>query len=423
MSYYGGDDRPRRARSTRERSRRDDNDGTVYDENVRDTRIIKRRDDSVSSVEEVNRDFEPGGGYYRETTVRKSGHRPIRTKSDDDRWFDDRYDDSTYVSRRRRDDDYTVATGRSRKDRDYDKRRRSRRRDDSYDSYSSRSRTPPKKERRKSTTEEVLGSLGLGGLAGAVLGKNRDRSRSSERSRHRSRSRAGGRRHSSSDTSKRRSKSRGKIRNEQVSQAIKAAVLAGAGEAFRSRKEPGSWGGDKGKRILTAALAAGGVDGLISNKDDPHHHNKRDIVGSAIAGLATNRIVNGPRSKSRGRGGSDDRRGRSQSRGGIGDLAAGGVVAATAKKVYDSMRSRSRGRARSRSSSYDSRYDSPPRQKRSRSVSRVAAKGLAALGLKDAADKVDPERRASSRHYDDYYDDGRSSRNGGYYNDSRDFRR
>lgn len=297
---------------------------------------------------------------------------------------------------------------------------RSRRRDDSYDSYSSRSRTPPKKERRKSTTEEVLGSLGLGGLAGAVLGKNRDRSRSSERSRHRSRSRAGGRRHSSSDTSKRRSKSRGKIRNEQVSQAIKAAVLAGAGEAFRSRKEPGSWGGDKGKRILTAALAAGGVDGLISNKDDPHHHNKRDIVGSAIAGLATNRIVNGPRSKSRGRGGSDDRRGRSQSRGGIGDLAAGGVVAATAKKVYDSMRSRSRGRARSRSSSYDSRYDSPPRQKRSRSVSRVAAKGLAALGLKDAADKVDPERRASSRHYDDYYDDGRSSRNGGYYNDSRD---
>ncbi|KAK5231955.1 hypothetical protein LTR47_007088 [Exophiala xenobiotica] len=420
MSYYGGDDRPRRAKSTRERSRRDDYDGgTVYDENVRDTRIVRRRDDSVSSVEEVNRDFEPGGGYYRETTVRKSGHRPVRTKSDDDRWFDDRYDDSTLVSRRRRDDDYTVAAGRSRKDRDYDKRRRSRRRDDSYDS-SSRSRTPPKKERRKSTTEEVLGALGLGGLAGQVLGKNRDRSRSSERSRHRSRSRAGGRRHSSSDTSRRRSKSRGKLRNEQVSQAIKAAVLAGAGEAFRSRKEPGSWGGDKGKRILTAALAAGGVDGLISNKNDPNHHNKRDIVGSALAGLATNRIVNGPRSKSRGRGGSSDRRGRSESRGGIADLAAGGVVAATAKKVYDSMRSRSRGRARSRSSSYDSRYDSPPRQKRSRSVSRVAAKGLAALGLKDTADKVDPDRRASSRHYDDYYDDGRSSRNGGYYNDSRD---
>ncbi|KIW37804.1 uncharacterized protein PV06_09793 [Exophiala oligosperma] len=425
MSYYGGDDRPRRAKSTRERSRRDDYDGgTSYDENVRDTRIVRRRDDSVSSVEEVSRgDFEPGGAYYRETTVRKSGHRPVRTKSDDDRWYDDRYyDDSTYVSRRKRDDEYTVSGGRSRRGRDYDDRHRSRRRDDSYDSYSSRSRTPEKKkERRKSTTEEVLGSLGLGGLAGAVLGKSRDRSRDSDRSRHRSRSRAGGRRRSSSETSRHRSKSRGKgTKNEQYSQAIKAAVLAGASEAFRSRKEPGGWGGNKGKRVLTAALAAGGVDGLISNKDDPHHHNKRDIVGSAIAGLATNRIINGSRSKSRGRGGSPDSRGRSQSRGGFGDLAAGGVVAATAKKVYDSVRSRSRGRARSRDSSYDSRYDSPPRQKRSRSVSRVAAKGLAALGLKDAADKVDPERRSSSRHYDDYYDDGRSSRNGGYYNDSRD---
>lgn len=270
----------------------------------------------------------------------------------------------------------------------------------------------------------MLGSLGLGGLAGAVLGKSRDRSRDrdSDRSRHRSRSRAGGRRRSSSEASRHRSKSRGKgSKNEQYSQAIKAAVLAGASEAFRSRKEPGGWGGNKGKRVLTAALAAGGVDGLISNKDDPHHHNKRDIVGSAIAGLATNRIINGSRSKSRGRAGSPDSRGRSQSRGGFGDLAAGGVVAATAKKVYDSVRSRSRGRARSRDSSYDSRYESPPRQKRSRSVSRVAAKGLAALGLKDAAEKIDPERRSSSRHYDDYYDDGRSSRNGGYYNnDSRD---
>ncbi|KAK4943886.1 hypothetical protein LTR10_016602 [Elasticomyces elasticus] len=425
MSYYDDDRAPRRQKSTRERARRDDYDGgTVYDENVRDTRIVKRRDDSVSSVEEVSRDFAPGdrgGPYYRETTVRKSGHRPVRTKSDDDRWYDDRYDDSTYVSRRRHDDDQTVAgaRGRREKDRGEDRgnRRRSRRRDDSYSSYSSRSRTPPKKERRKSTTEEVLGSLGLGGVAGALLGKNRDRSASSGRSRQRSRSRAGGRRRSSSGRSTRRSKSKGKITNEQVSQALKAAVLAGATEAFRSRKEPGGWGADKGKRVLTAALAAGGVDGLISNKDNPDHHNKRDILGSAIAGLATTRIINGPRSKSRGRG-SQDGRGRSQSRGGLGDLAAGGVVAATAKKAYDRFRSRSRGRARSRSSSYDSYSQSPPRRKRSQSVAGYAAKGLAALGLKDAAEKVDPNRsRRSSRHYDDYSDDGR---NGGYYNDPRD---
>lgn len=207
-----------------------------------------------------------------------------------------------------------------------------------------------------------------------------------------------------------------------MSQAIKAAVLAGAGEAFRARGEKGGWGGEKGKRVLTAALAAGGVDGLISNSRDPDHHKKRDIVGSALAGMAANRVINGPRSKSRGRDASPDSRGRSQSRGGLRDLAAGGVVATAAKKVYDSVRSRSRGgsrgRARSRSSSYDSRYDrSPPKRSRSQSVGAFAAKGLAAIGLKDAADKVDPERRKSKHSYDDYYDD-RSSRNGGYgYND------
>ena len=181
--------------------------------------------------------------------------------------------------------------------------------------------------------------------------KSRSNSRDGGR-RSRGASRSGRRDRSSSDRSRHRSKSRGKARNEQISQAIKAAVLAGAGAAFQARKTDGGWGGEKGKRVITAALAAGGVDGLISNKDDPNHHNKRDILGSALAGMATNRIVNGPRSKSRGRTGSpDSRRARSQSRGGVGDLAAGGVVAATAKKVYDSVRSRSRGRARSRSSS------------------------------------------------------------------------
>lgn len=235
-------------------------------------------------------------------------------------------------------------------------------------------------------------------------------------SRRRSRSRAGGRR-SSSDRSRR---DKSKVRSEQVSQVIKAAVLAGASEAFRARKEPGGWGGEKGKRVLTAALAAGGVDGLISDKRDPDHHAKRDIVGSTLAGLAASRVINGPRSKSRGRTGSpDSRRGRSQSRGGLGDLAAGGVVAAAAKKVYDSVRSRSRGRARSRDSSYDSRDSrSPPRRARSQSVSGMAAKGLAALGFKDAAAQVDPQRRRSRHYDDDYYDGGR---NGGYgYSDSRD---
>ena len=280
---------------------------------------------------------------------------------------------------------------------------------DSYSDYSSRSRsrTPPRKERRKSTTEQVLGAVGLGGVVGALTGKKHDsRSRSRDRSRRRGRS-------SSSSRSRggKRGKSRGK--QEQITEALKAALLAGVGEAVRARKEPGGWGGEKGKRVLTAAISAGGVDGVLSHNRGDRDHSTRDVLGSALAGMATNRIVNGPRSKSRGgRDGSLDSRGRSQSRGGIGDLAAGGVLAATGKKLYDNVRSRSRGRAQSRGSydSYGSR--SPPRRARSQSVSAGLARGLSAVGLGSVADKVDPDRRKSrSNDYDD--------RNGSY-RDSRD---
>jgi hypothetical protein len=123
MSSYYDDDRSRRQRSTRERRRDDYDDSTVYDQNMRDTRIVKRRDDSLDSVEEVSRDFAPGdrGAVYRETTVRKSGHRPIRTRSSDDRFYDDRYDDRSYTSRRR-EDDYVVVDRPNRRSRDYDSR-------------------------------------------------------------------------------------------------------------------------------------------------------------------------------------------------------------------------------------------------------------------------------------------------------------
>jgi hypothetical protein len=259
-------------------------------------------------------------------------------------------------------------------------------------------------------------------VAGAILGKksgSRSRSRSRDRDRGHSRSRRG----RSSSSSRSRDKGGKKNGKAQVTEALKAALLAGVGEAVRARHEPGGWGGDKGKRVLTAAISAGGVDGILSHNRGDKDHSTRDVIGSAIAGMATNRIVNGPRSKSRGRNESPDSRGgRSQSRGGLGDLAAGGVLAATGKKIYDKVRSRSRGRqeenrGRSRSrdsySSYDSRSP-PPKRTRSQSVSAGLAKGLSAVGLGSVADKVDPDRRKSRG-----YDDDASSRNGGY-RDSRD---
>lgn len=403
-TYYEND---RRGASTRNRRRDDDYyDDEVYT-NTRDnqrsttTALVRRRDDSPESVEEVRRDFSPGGGgYYRETITRKSGIRPAgRARSyENDRYDDDRSYASTRRDNYRRDDDRRSVAAAARRSR-------------YSNSSSSRSRTPPKKrERRKSMPEEALEALGLTGVVAAITGK-KNRSRSSSRDR---RSRGG--------RDRSRSKSHGR---EQLIQAFKAAALAGAGAAFAARHDAGGWQGEKGKRVLTAAITAGGANGLINQYKDPEKHKLRDTIGSAAAGLAADRLVNGPNS----RAGSPN--GRSQSRGRGGDLLAGGTLAATAKKVTDSFRSRSRSRGRnSRSPSYDSYMDeSPDRRRRSRSRS-VAGRALSKIGLSSAADKVDPAgardrdrsrsrsrgpSRRRSRSRSGYADDDDDS----YYDDPR----
>ena len=260
--------------------------------------------------------------------------------------------------------------------------------------------------------EQALEAVGLGGLAATIMGK---------KSRSRSRSSSGGRR------SSRRGRSNSPDhRKEQLQQALKAAVLAGAASAFRARNEDGGWGGEKGRRVLTAALTAGGVDGFINRDKNPEKHKFRDTIGSAIAGVATDRIVNGPsRSQSRGPGGSPNRR-RGQSHSRAGDLVAGGAIAAAVKKAADSIRGRSQSRGRGTSAdSYDSRdsRDKPSKRSRSRSV---IARGLSKIGLDSQADRVDPagarERsrsrgggrrssrsrsRSRSRYADDDYADDR----------------
>lgn len=189
---------------------------------------------------------------------------------------------------------------------------------------------------------------------------------------------------------------------EKIMQAAKAAVLAGAAEAFRSRKEPGGWAGDKGKRVLTAAIGAGGIDGLVSG-NDPDKKSGRHTAEAVIGGLVGNRMLNGARDKSGDRSRS---RSRARSRGGGGGgglegLAAGGLAAAAGKAFLDYRnRSKSRGRR-----SYDSDDDSrsPPRnKKRSKSVSDYVSQGMAALGMKDGKGGRDDRR---SRGYDSGYDD------------------
>ncbi|MCJ1296879.1 hypothetical protein MMC34_008447 [Xylographa carneopallida] len=383
MGSYYDDDPPRRHRSHHQ-SRR-----PVYEEEEviesrssrpqRQMDLVRRpRDDSTSSVEEIRRDFAPGEGanVYRRTTVRDKYGAP-RARSVEHSYNDTRYADSRRSEGGRR-------SGR----RDDRGSRRSR-----YDS-DSESESPPR-QRRKSFGEQALAALGIGGAAGAASSRgNRDRARSRSRrgdSRSRSRSRSG-------DGSKK------------IQQAVKAALAAGAVEAFRSRKEPGGFA-VQGKRVLTAAIGAAGIDGAIDK--DPNHHSTRHTIEAALGGLAGNRLINGARSRSRSRG----RNGRKDDNGsGLGGLAAAGGLAALAGQALSSYRNKSKDRGRG----YDSDDSRSPPRRRSNSVSAFITRGLdkgkAAIGMDTSEDKERQERRENDRSRRGY-DDRVSRQSQGGYND------
>lgn len=191
-------------------------------------------------------------------------------------------------------------------------------------------------------------ALGIGGLAGAAAGGGRDRSRS-RAGRDRDHGGRRGRHYSSSSSSRSRTRARSPVdQQKKIQQAVKAALVAGATEAFRSRKEPGGWKGDKGKRVLTAAIGAGGIDGIINGDKDPEKKGTRHTIEAVIGGLAGNRLINGARDKSASRTRSRSRdRGRHSDSGGGGVLEkilGSGAAAAGATALLDKARSKSRGR-------------------------------------------------------------------------------
>lgn len=222
----------------------------------------------------------------------------------------------------------------------------------------------------------------------------------------------------------------------QLQKIAKTALLVGATEAFRVRNEPGGWSGEKGKRVLTAAIGATAMDVVSEGK------GKRHILESVIAGLASNRLINGSRHRDDDRSTIDAKyRSRSQSRGpghdrkaSLAALVSAGMGSLAEKKTRGRSRSRSRVstsrrhrespllvRGRSPSSRPD---DDRSKRGRSKSVTEFARRGLAALGLVDTSDheinreidqrhrthKNEPEtrhRRRSSRYQKDFeLDDG-----------------
>ena len=145
--------------------------------------------------------------------------------------------------------------------------------------------------------------------------------------------------------------------------------------------------------MLTAAVGAGGIDGLLNSGKDGKG-GTLDGLQAVIGGLASNRLINGSRDK-------DGSRSRSRSRGGRGDdkgggglaaLGAGGLAAAAGKMFMDRNKSSDRGGSRRYSSDDD--YGRGGRGKRSKSVSDYARQGMAAMG-------IGRDSRGSRRDYDD----------------------
>ncbi|KAJ5630802.1 uncharacterized protein N7484_010902 [Penicillium longicatenatum] len=399
MAYY----EDRRYPAPRDRAR-----PVSYAADYYDSPRYERHDRQVypdESVEEIQRDYPPGEGYvyergYDSRRSRRPVYENVRRASSVS--GHDPYYDGYYRSR-------------ARPSRQYDDRRPRRSR---YSSLSP-SPSPPRHRRRKSFSEQAMSAIGLGSAA------SRDRDRGRDRDgRGRASSRYRG--YSSDSRSRSRSRDRDRKRRERsegrISQAARAALTAGAVEAFRSRKDPGEWTGEKGKRVLTAAVTAAGTDGLVDR--DPKKHSKRHMVESTLAGLAATHFMNGGRSQSRGRN-SRDRK----SSGGLKDLAASGAIAAAGKEIYDRF-SRSRSRPRERGRSSDSDDDRRGSKKRSKSVSEYISKGMAALGLGEEGSKRSDdgrERGERRRHRDSRRDRSNSysdsDADSDYYRSSRDPRR
>jgi hypothetical protein len=193
----------------------------------------------------------------------------------------------------------------------------------------------------------------------------------------------------------------------------------------------------KGKRIITAAIGAGGIDAAADR--DPERHSKRHILEAVIGGLAGNRLINGSRNELEdGKG--DRRSGRSRSRSrapsngggtgaGLAALATAGLGALAGKKLLDRSKSRERDdddRSRRRRSPSPDDYDSDRdkrHRRRSKSVTDYARKGLAALGIGEAAEAARDDRRSDRREIDETRITHKSHRSRRGSDDSYDNRR
>lgn len=180
----------------------------------------------------------------------------------------------------------------------------------------------------------------------------------------------------------------------QLQHLAKTALIAGATEALRVRKQPGTWSGSKGKSVLSAAIGASAIDAVA--KESGKYH----ILETIIKGITSNRLINGPEYQVKNRPGRSRNPYRSRSRNSnkditssIATLVTAGVGALAAKELIERSRSRSRTTRSRRRPSLSSQSNSSSREnhgrlkhKRSKSIIEIARKGLYALGLGENKD-------------------------------------
>lgn len=243
--------------------------------------------------------------------------------------------------------------------------------------------------------KNALAAAGVGKIMRSLTSGSDDRSVHSHRS-HSRRSRRG----RSASSSRSRSRSRSETGAEKIQKAAVASLLAGASEAFRIYKQPGSWKGEKTKRVLTAAATAGGIDAAHDTE-----HRKLGLLEAVMGGLVGTRALHGSKKDIY-----EDETGRSRSRsrvrsrsrsGGRSHSKAAGPAAAIAgailgKKALDRSRSRSQSRGR-RDDSVDS-YGSRKSKRSFRERSRSAVRKL--MGKSE-----DDNSRYDDKYYHDYEED------------------
>ncbi|KAK4201241.1 hypothetical protein QBC40DRAFT_61570 [Triangularia verruculosa] len=292
------------------------------------------------------------------------------------------------------------------------------------------------KKGHKNFLESALAAAGLGGAVKALTGKDKDDKSDTRSRRGTSRSSSRSRSRSRSTSRSRGDKGKGEGANK-IQKAAMASLIAGATEAFRISKQPGSWKGEKAKRVFTAAAGAATLDAA---QDSEKAGSKLGLAEAVMGGLLGNRVINGSKKniemdektgRSRSRSRRRSKSGESQSGSGVSGLAAlatAGLGAFAGKKIMDSNeRSKSRGRS---ADSYDSR-DGDRRRSRSRSVVDSARRKMAKIGLGNGPDDDDRDRRrdrsrdrdhsrSRSRdrgHRDDYDDRSRRHRDEDYDRD------